>query len=463
MVIVSAVFVLLMTICVIGIAENTMMRSTSLRTRVTNDGDSVRIDYINDEDKITFAADKQYATIIKTKGLHSELEQYYDEAGNPAKQSMWHYALLREYNEEGQTYKITYLGQDEKPILNRVGYAVSIRKYDDAGRISLEEYFNADGEPIQTKYWGHGYRRDYDEKGRIIAVTYIDLQGHPVITSQGFATVKQTFYEDGDSKGLVKEKRYYDDKGNPVALYRGQFGILTVYDEYGRGKEITFLGVDGNIMVNTEGYATVKKTYYPDDTVCTELYYDQYDRPVALSEGQYGTYYKDNQTIYLDINSNELYNVRNELYNNRWIAFVLCLTLIIISALTNTKVNLVMFVLYICFTIYMTLLYRTHTGQRLELRLFWSYSQFFVNDKIRWQILENILLFIPLGAMLYSLYPSNKSMFVLIGISVAIELLQFVSSTGLCEFDDVISNSLGGWIGICTQRVTARIRLRIKK
>ena len=52
----------------------------------------------------------------------------------------------------------------------------------------------------------------------------------------------------------------------------------------------------------------------------------------------------------------------------------------------------------------------------------------------------------PLGAALYSL--KRKWVWVLfIALSVLIEAVQYFTGIGLCEIDDVISNSMGGFIG----------------
>lgn len=72
-----------------------------------------------------------------------------------------------------------------------------------------------------------------------------------------------------------------------------------------------------------------------------------------------------------------------------------------------------------------------------------------------WQIFLNILLFIPFGFMLSCyLYKYHRSQHLFLSIllsglfvSVSVELLQYLTSRGFTEIDDVINNTAGAMIG----------------
>ncbi|WP_024860099.1 VanZ family protein [Ruminococcus flavefaciens] len=72
-----------------------------------------------------------------------------------------------------------------------------------------------------------------------------------------------------------------------------------------------------------------------------------------------------------------------------------------------------------------------------------------------WQIFLNILLFIPFGFMLScNLYiqrrPNKLWLPILLSgllVSISVEFLQYLSSRGYTEIDDVINNSLGAMFG----------------
>jgi glycopeptide antibiotics resistance protein len=92
-----------------------------------------------------------------------------------------------------------------------------------------------------------------------------------------------------------------------------------------------------------------------------------------------------------------------------------------------------------------TVLFRTpFDGQHFQPQLFWSHKVWSVQKE---QIIANILIFIPLGILAGSLW-KWKGIITGIALSIVIELLQLVSQRGLCEFDDVLHNTLGVFIGV---------------
>ena len=90
------------------------------------------------------------------------------------------------------------------------------------------------------------------------------------------------------------------------------------------------------------------------------------------------------------------------------------------------------------------------------LRPFWSYRQMFSNSGIAWQIIKNICLFIPLGSILYRIYPRKVILIIPIALSCFVEMIQLLAGTGLCELDDIISNGLGGFVGFYVAKLTIR-------
>ena len=120
----------------------------------------------------------------------------------------------------------------------------------------------------------------------------------------------------------------------------------------------------------------------------------------------------------------------------------------IAAALGSRKLNKVLLTIYIVFIMFMTLMYREIGIGKLNLTLFWSYRRFLSSTALRMEILNNTWLFLPLGAIVYRLYPKWRVVLVPVVISIAIEAMQHILSVGLCELDDVISNGIGGIIGV---------------
>lgn len=108
-------------------------------------------------------------------------------------------------------------------------------------------------------------------------------------------------------------------------------------------------------------------------------------------------------------------------------------------------------VLLIIPVIYITLIREdVSLVRRAELTPFWSYFQWWNGNKaLGVQIIENIILFIPLGYSLSFVIKKMRHTFLIcLVLSVAVEFSQYFFRVGLCEWDDVFNNTLGGTIGI---------------
>lgn len=429
-----------------GLAEEGI-RSSSLYTIITSKDNVERIDFVNDKGEITYAANKHYASIIKTKNNNIVLEEFYDDEGKPAKQAYDFYKVLKEYNDEGLEYKTTYLDINGNNMMIHPGYCMILRTYNKYKQITKESYMDIDEKPVLTKSFGYGCYRKYDDEGNNNTITYFDKNGLPMVCGQGFATVKRQFYDYGVNKGRVQYSYYYDEDNQPVQLGKGQYGELREYDEFGRTTQIFFLNSSGQIITTKDGYSSIKYAYYADDSIKSESYYDRNGNPARLSEGQYGLMNIHGKRIYLDKQGNEVFNLRNLLYNSQKIVIIFGIVVIILSLIFNRKINIILIGLYIGFIVYMSLMNRTTSGYGLQLELFWSYRQIFDKTKLAQEILNNIWLFVPLGVMLYRLVPNKLIIVILILLSISIEFIQYWMKLGLCEWDDVFSNSLGGFIG----------------
>ena len=320
-------------------------RSSSLNIEKTTDGDNERIDYVDENGNITYAADKHYATVIKTKRGNTLLEEYFDDSGKPAVQSLGHYAILREYNEENQNYKITYLGIDGNPVIIRSGYSTTIRTFNSDGYIESEMYYDTEGKPIETKKLAYGCYKEYNENGRNIRTTYLDQYHKPILSGQGFSILCRSFYEDDKLKGKVKEEYYFDTDNKPISLSLGQYGVSKEYDDLGRETVVTYLDAYGKPIINNEGYTVVKKTYNNDDSIKTEQYYDIEGNPVTLSEGQNGYRIEEGVKIYIDSEGDDVFNLRNFLYSHQSSVIIICIVVVLGAILLSKK----LIPLYCCY------------------------------------------------------------------------------------------------------------------
>ncbi len=434
--------------------------SSQLLEKVTTDGNTKRTDYVDPEGQIAIAADKGFATVIVTQiSENSKLEEYYDDQGNPISRYNGYYGILQDYDEKGNIIRITYFDRDGQPMIIANGYAIEEKEYNDRGQEISVSYYGTEGEPILTSLFGHVKINEYNEKGKISRIIYNDTSGIPVVTKKGYAIVKRNYYmSEGPENGNVESEFYFDEKGNPVSLSLGEYGIHKEYDSLGRNNVLIYLGADGNPVVTNKGYTSVIRTFQANNSVATEQYQDIDGKPFPLAEGQYGFKNTDNWVVYLDENGNEQFNLKNLLYNYSSIIIVAAIILVLLATVFNRNCNLAFAILYFIAILYLTVMFRENNGAILKLEPFWSYRKLFTDSEARADILKNIWLFIPLGAILYRIYPNGKILLIPLGLSILIEAIQYISGIGFCELDDVISNAMGGLIGYEMEKLIVDIK-----
>lgn len=420
--------------------------SSDLKQVVTKDENVTRTDYVDENGNIRIAANVGYATRLVTREEHSELETYLDDQGEQISRYSGYYSIRRDFDDEGHVIRITYLDAGDSPVVISSKYAIEEIAYDDFGRQVSSRYLGVEGNPALSSYNGYGARYEYDGKGRRTRITYLDALGNPMLLSAGYSIISREYYEtNGSENGKVKREFYYLSDGTPAVLYLGHSGVYKEYDKNGQTALTTYLDADGNPMVTNKGYTSIRYTYHNNNTVETTMYYDINGKPFRMSEGQYGTRDNYGQTIYLNADGSEQFNAKNLAYNDSIIVIVIALLLVIISTLAGRRLNGLLLILYLVAIMYFTLMYRK-VGEP-EIGILRSYQRFFTSADTRADILKNIWLFIPLGAILFRLYPKKTILLAAILLSVAIEVVQYIMGVGFSELDDVISNGLGSALG----------------
>ena len=113
---------------------------------------------------------------------------------------------------------------------------------------------------------------------------------------------------------------------------------------------------------------------------------------------------------------------------------------------------LTLFIAYLLFFSVYTLLIRTPGPRRWNLIPFWEirYALSGGTDTFHYLVI-NILLCIPMGYFAACAFENDRKWKIILRItcfSVLIEIVQLLTGRGLCEFDDVFNNTLGGAIGM---------------
>lgn len=433
--------------------------SSMLTEKTTIEGNQIITEYVDKNGKPAIAADLGYAVKIVTKADEEETEAYFDEEKKPITISAGYHAILRKYDDSEKIIRIAFLNENGNPVLSSTGYAIEHRVYSDDGMILSVRYYDTEEKPIRTASYGYGKDQEYDDAGRVTRITYVDESGKPLKTRMEYASVTRTWYDNGK----LKDEYYYDKDGNATSLSSGAYGVHRDYNDDDQSTILTFLNEKGEPIVTNAGYAKIIRSRYANNTEYTEMYYDMDGNPVALAEGQYGVMKGNGGNKYLDKNGHVIFNLKNYLHNSSKIVVLFSIVIIIISALVEKKWNILLLAIYLAVIGYLTLMFRKSSEFNTFPEVLWSYKHFFINDGARSEILKNIWLFIPLGAILYQLYPKKTILLVPFVLSILIEGIQYYTGMGFCELDDVISNSLGGIAGFFAGALTTSIKERINK
>ena len=76
------------------------------------------------------------------------------------------------------------------------------------------------------------------------------------------------------------------------------------------------------------------------------------------------------------------------------------------------------------------------------------------------EVLENLLIFVPMGIYLQMLLFKSKSylkLLIIAGISLLLEITQYILAIGSSDITDLITNTAGGLLGIALYSIVARL------
>lgn len=98
---------------------------------------------------------------------------------------------------------------------------------------------------------------------------------------------------------------------------------------------------------------------------------------------------------------------------------------------------------------------------KVNWRLFYSYAMIAAGNKVYLQeVLMNCCMLLPVGFLMpcaWERLRQSSCVMLCLCLSVGIELLQLIYGCGLCEFDDIMHNVLGGFLGVCLYKLVRKI------
>ena len=424
--------------------NNLMHSSYDLNTLEKVEGNTIVCSFIDENGNIVFADNKDYAIVRKT--IDSEcrvvLEEFFDENNIPTKQPGGFYAIKYEYDEKG--IFISYLNADGRCMLLPNGYAIIHRTVDEFNRPLVDTYYDCNMRHAKCNGEFYSYRRIYTENNVIIG-QYQDINGDSIDLSYGYSKVERTI----DSEGRVLVEKFYDRFGNKISLSNGEFGYRYSYDKYGRVLVKEFLDINEKPMINRSGYTQVQYTYLLNDKIAKEMYCDADGNYIKSNKGQYGISHSKERVSYLNKEGKPYFHLDTFLESYPYCVVLVALLLCCVVYMSSTLLRYLIMCSYMLFILYETICFRI-SGGNANLQLLWSYTRIFIDRSLGMQILQNFWLFVPLGAVLYVVLNKRirQVLIFIVLISTMIEFVQYYGCYGLCEIDDIISNTIGGLFGV---------------
>ena len=163
---------------------------------------------------------------------------------------------------------------------------------------------------------------------------------------------------------------------------------------------------------------------------------------------------KDLNDLFIEYLTNLYYEMPEYVYVCLLIA--LCIGLMALLFVGGIKsrfkyVAVLLLIEYVLLVLCSTVVFRSGTEiQGHNFLPFWSYTMKEEWEKLLLENILNVLVFIPIGLLLgcgFRTMNWRGVMLIGVGLSVIIEVLQFVLGRGFSELDDVIHNTLGCMIG----------------
>ena len=132
-------------------------------------------------------------------------------------------------------------------------------------------------------------------------------------------------------------------------------------------------------------------------------------------------------------------------------------------------VSLPVMAIYLSFVITITIISREPSIEaQSNVLLLWSYKAI-LNGQINLiaQVFWNIVMFIPIGTILMMILTCRQKWLIslVIGLllSTSIEIIQLISHRGLFEFDDILHNTFGTFIGVVAFALVRKIRILLSQ
>lgn len=379
--------------------------------------------------------------------------------------------------DEGNLHFVEYYDKKGNLVVHPGnGYAGRVMTVDDQGRMVLERYYDENREFIprthddEETYWMVAIEYIKDDPNNkpsnerleeiyqtmenvdIIRYRYLDKHGKQAADEYGNA-----YTERCTVNGTLYELYYFLKDGTPGKGQCAQNGSRWAdFDEEGRTIDYFYLDADGNPMMSEHGCAEVRKVY-EKGSYC-DFYFDTEGNPTKLIQGEYGARFIGEKTIYLNADGSTMFIPNVFLLNHAWLVVLGGFGIALFGCLLPKKLRMLYLGCYVLGILYFTLFNRVRIGYRIAISGFQSYEDFWYSVRVRIQVICNVWLFIPIGAVSYSLFSKSHHtgtlnrqnilpIVLLLLFPTIIEILQYYLCLGQFDIADIINNCSGSLIG----------------
>ncbi|VAW76791.1 hypothetical protein MNBD_GAMMA15-67 [hydrothermal vent metagenome] len=177
--------------------------------------------------------------------------------------------------------EIMYFGVDEKPVLNKGGYAKATQVFDARGNLVQQGSFDIDGKPTLTKNGFAKLIQFFDSRGNLIERAYLGVDGEPTLHKDGITKFTQAF----DLRGNIIERAYFGIDGNPILHKDGYAKAAWVFDRRGNIIEWTYFGMDGKLTLHKNGYAKAAQSFDAYGNSIERVLFGINGKPVLHKDG----------------------------------------------------------------------------------------------------------------------------------------------------------------------------------
>lgn len=215
-------------------------------------------------------------------------------------------------------------------ISNDNGSVYDYFEDDNKGRTIKTLYLNENKTPLPDKDGDFGLRYEYDDEKRLTIMTCLDESGQPHNNELGYGIIHS--YKNEDGKEI--KRMHFTVEGVPITIkdLLGCYGLCYEYPNE-HNKIVGYLNKEGEITINSNGYAYREECLNPETGIRRVFYYDK-DRNNTQSledeNKEYGYAIAENdswRTIYslgkdgAAVNNACGYATKHELYDKSELSF----------------------------------------------------------------------------------------------------------------------------------------------